>query len=181
MSAKSVPTEIETDRLLLRRRRADDAAAFREIWTERDVRAPPHRRVGADGRPTVEDIATQIRSERGATNNAFLTIVRKLDSEVIGYCGLIFEGRGSPDEPELAYELLRRAHGAGYATEAAQALLSWAADNGYRRLWAGVRAWNIPSRNVLHKLGFVNAGQAEPDAEFGDSLIMALTFPTTVR
>ena len=183
MSAQSVPIaiEIETDRLLLRQRRAADAPAFREMWTERDVRVPPHRRVGADGRPTVEDIAARIRSERGTANSAFLTIVQKPGNEAIGYCGLIFEGRGSPDEPELAYELLRRAHGAGYATEAARALVTWAAENGYRRLWAGVREWNVASRNVLHKLGFVSARPVEPDAEFGDTLVMALTFPTSVR
>lgn len=179
MSATSVPIEIETDRLILRRRRAADAAVFRQMWTERDVRVPPHRRIGVDGRPTVEDIAARIRSERGTTNSAFLTIMLKLDSDVIGYCGLIFDGQGSPDEPELAYELLRRAYGVGYATEATQALVTWAARTGYRRLWAGVRTWNVASRNVLHKLGFISAGQVEPDAEFGDSLIMSLTLPTT--
>ena len=75
--------------------------------------------------------------------------------------------------------MLRRAHGVGYATEATQALVTWAADTGYRRLWAGVREWNVASRNVLKRLGFVSAGPVQPDAEFGDSMIMALTFPTT--
>ena len=40
----------------------------------------------------------------------------------MGYVAIVVE-RGSLDEPALAYELLSRAHGHGYATEAARALL----------------------------------------------------------
>ena len=48
---------------------------------------------------------------------------RQVSADVIGYCGLTPHGNGSPDEPELAYELLRAAHGRGYATEAARAVV----------------------------------------------------------
>lgn len=182
MSAPHIPTELETDRLVLRRQTADDAAVYRELWTERDPRVPPHRRIDADGRPTVGDIAVRIRAERDSAKCGLLTIVRKQDSDVIGYCGLLFEGRGSAQEPELAYELLRRAHGAGYATEAARAVVAWAAETGYRRLWAGVREWNSASRHVLLKLAFVDTGQVESDANHGDTLMMtAWTFPKTAR
>nr|WP_308465638.1 GNAT family N-acetyltransferase [Glaciibacter superstes] len=43
---------------------------------------------------------------------------------------------GQDGEPELAYEFLRTVWGQGYATEAAQAVLGWATESGYRRLWA---------------------------------------------
>lgn len=120
-----------------------------------------------------------IRAEHDGPRNGLLTIVRKHEGDVIGYCGLRFDGRGSPQEPELAFELLRRAHGAGYATEAAQEVVAWAAEIGHRRLWAGVRAWNVASRHVLHKLAFVDTGQVEPDADYGDTLVTARTFPET--
>jgi [ribosomal protein S5]-alanine N-acetyltransferase len=181
VSAPRIPNEIETDRLVLRRRRAEDAAVYRELWTERDSRVPPHRRIGPDGRPTVEDIAALILAERDSPNAGLMTIVRKHEGDVIGYCGLLFYGRGSPQEPELAYELLRRTHGVGYATEAARAVVAWAAEIGYRRLWAGVRAWNVTSRHVLHKLAFVDDGQIEPDAKYGDTLVTARTFRKTAR
>ena len=58
------------------------------------------------------------------------------------------------DEPELAYELLRRFHGRGYATEAARALVDAAAATGRHRLWSTVRPWNVASLRVLEKLGF---------------------------
>ena len=40
----------ETARLLLCPWRADEAAVLRALWTERDPRVPPHRRIDADGR-----------------------------------------------------------------------------------------------------------------------------------
>ncbi|MEU9455391.1 GNAT family N-acetyltransferase [Streptomyces sp. NPDC048277] len=54
-------------------------------------------------------------------------------------------GRASLDEPEIAYELFRRAHGQGYAAEAASAVLDAAITTGRTRLWATVRSWNAPS------------------------------------
>jgi RimJ/RimL family protein N-acetyltransferase len=168
MTTPRIPSELRTDRLVLRRQRVEDAAVFRELWTERDPRVPPHRRIGPDGRPTVEDIAARIRTSQ----NSLLTVVRQHADDVIGYCGLNFDGGGTPDEPELAYELLQRVHGAGYATEAARAVVEWAAEAGYRRLRAGVWAWNTASRRVLQKLAFV-----ETDPNDGGSLLMVRTFP----
>ena len=136
---------LETDRLILRRSTVGEAAIYRQLWTERDPRVPPHRRINAEGRPAVEDIAAQIRAER--------------------------DENGSPDEPELAYELLRAAHGCGHATEAGRAVVTWASEAGYRRLRAGVWDWNVASRRVLEKLGFREAGRAGPDSIYGHSLL----------
>ena len=94
--------------------------------------------------------------------------------EFIGYCGLIV-GEGSFDEPEIAYELARRAHGFGYATEAARAVVDAAALTGRRRLWATVREWNAPSFRVLEKLGFEHSGRVTEDSERGDSIWMTRT------
>ncbi|MGH8860640.1 MAG: GNAT family N-acetyltransferase, partial [Jatrophihabitantaceae bacterium] len=89
-----IPIEIETDRLVLRRPSAEDATVQRELWTERDPRVPPHRRIGPDGRPTVEDIAALLRAEQEGPKTGLLTIVRTHEGDVIGFCGLIFDGRG---------------------------------------------------------------------------------------
>ncbi|HEX3513562.1 MAG TPA: GNAT family N-acetyltransferase [Trebonia sp.] len=171
MSLVRVPDILETDRLILRRSRAGDAAIYRQLWTERDLRVPPHRRVNSEGRPTVEDIAAQIRAERGESGPGLLAVERKGTADVIGYCGLTIHGNGSPYEPELAYELLRAAHGCGYATEAGRAVVTWASEAGYRRLRAGVWDWNVASRRVLEKLGFREAGRVEPDSVYGHSLL----------
>ena len=58
------PTDtLGSDRLILRRRKVAEAATYRRLWTERDPRVPPHRRIDAEGRPSVEDLAEQIRAE----------------------------------------------------------------------------------------------------------------------
>jgi RimJ/RimL family protein N-acetyltransferase len=82
-----------------------------------------------------------------------LPIRRRDEGDFIGYCGLIV-GRSTLEEPEIAYELLRRAHGRGYATEAARAVLDAAIATGRNRLWSTVGTWNTPSLRVLEKLGF---------------------------
>jgi len=51
---------LETDRLILRRRTVGEAAIYRRLWTERDLRVPTHRRINAEGRPTV-DFADEVR------------------------------------------------------------------------------------------------------------------------
>jgi [ribosomal protein S5]-alanine N-acetyltransferase len=162
------PDTLETDRLILRPSEVGDAAIYRQLWTERDPRVPPHRRINSEGRPTVDDIGATIRGKR---EPGILTVERKGTADVIGYCGLTIHGNGSPDEPELAYELLRAVHGRGYATEAGRAVVAWADEVGYRRLCAGVWDWNVASRRVLEKLGFREAGRVGPDSVYGHSLL----------
>jgi [ribosomal protein S5]-alanine N-acetyltransferase len=55
MSVVHVLDTLETDRLILRHPRAGEAAIYRQLWTERDPRVPPRRRINAEGQPTVED------------------------------------------------------------------------------------------------------------------------------
>jgi RimJ/RimL family protein N-acetyltransferase len=171
MSLVPVLDTLETDRLILRRRRVDEAAIYRQLWTERDPRVPQHRRLDPEGRPTVEEIAEQTRAELEESGPGLLAVERKDTADVIGYCGLNLHGNGSVDEPELAYELLRAAHGCGYATEAGRAVVTWASEVGYRRLWAGVWDWNVASRRVLEKLGFRETGRVPPTSVYGYSLL----------
>jgi ribosomal-protein-alanine N-acetyltransferase len=165
------PEVLETDRLVLRLRSVDEADVYRRLWTERDQRVPAHRRIDAEGRPTVEDVAAQIRAEGDQPGPRLLAVVRKDVGDVIGYCGLTARRTGSPDEPELAFELLRAVHGVGYATEAGHAVVSWASDAGLPRLWASVWDWNLASRRVLAKLGFRETGRVERTSVHGRSLL----------
>lgn len=162
MTGRPVLRHLETARLVLRPRLEDEAAVFRQLWVERDPRVPARRRIDADGRPTVEDVAAQLRDEARATGLTVLAVEVRETGEVIGYCGLFAVDERPPDKPELAYELLAAAHGWGYATEAARAIVDWARDNGYARLWADVWDWNKASLRVLEKLGFTEVERGEP-------------------
>ena len=145
---------LETDRLTLRPWAASDVDDYRALVSERDPRARPHER--GHGMPSLENIRNRIATQLAATARtgiALLPIRRRAEGDFIGYCGLVI-GRATADEPEIAYELLRRAHGHGYATEAARAVLDAAVATGRSRLWSTVASWNAPSLRVLQKLGF---------------------------
>ena len=167
---------LQTERLVLRPSSVEDAAVYRKLWTERDPRVPLHRQISTDGRPSVADVAARIQAEIEAPGPRLLTVERKATADAIGYCGLTLHGNGTADEPELAYELLRAAQGSGYATEAGRAVIAWASEAGYRRLWAGVWDWNVASRRVLDKLGFREVGRVEPSSAHGHSLLTVREF-----
>ena len=136
---------IETERLTLRLRDERDAEWYRELVGER-----------GEDTPTLEESAARLARFRDLTTEigiGALAICRRTEGDAIGYCALIV-GRGSLDEPEIAFELLKRFHGHGYATEVARALVDAAAATGRRRLWSTVGAWNTPSLRVLEKVGF---------------------------
>lgn len=136
---------IETERLTLRLRDERDAEWYRELVGER-----------GEVLPTLDESKARLarfRDQTVETGIGALAIRRRAEGDAIGYCALVI-GRCTLDEPELAYELLRRYHGHGYATEAAQALVAAAAATGRHRLWSTVRPANTASLRVLEKLGF---------------------------
>lgn len=167
---RRVPDHLRTDRLILRPQQASDASVFRQLWTERDERVPPHRKLDDDGRPTTSDIVAHI-TDPAAERSGLLTVEDAVSGCVLGYCGLAFDTHGNEQEPEIAFELLKAVHNRGYATEAAAAVLRWAAEAGYRRAWAGVWDWNVSSRRVLAKLGFADSGRRGRTSEHGVTLI----------
>lgn len=172
MAAGAIPGReivLETDRLVLRPWRVAEAGLQRELWIERDPRVPPHRRIDADGNPTVADFEELSRAYQ-PSSIGLLAAERKAAGDVIGYCGLIEGDRVGAAEPELAFELLRRAWGQGYATEAAWAVLDWARSSGYERVWATVWDWNTASRRVLAKLGFTETDRTVVDPVHGTTL-----------
>lgn len=162
MTGLPVLRHLETARLVLRPRLEGEAAVYRQLWVERDPRVPARRRIDADGRPSVEDVAEQLRDEAHSTGLTVLAVELRGTGEVIGYCGLFAVDGRPPDEPELAYELLAATHGCGYATEAARAVVDWARGSGYPRLSADVWDWNAASLRVLAKLGFTEVQRQEP-------------------
>ncbi|MFC8228896.1 GNAT family N-acetyltransferase [Streptomyces sp. NPDC057287] len=144
-SYETMPFHLETERLVLRPWAESDAPEFCALLAER-----------GKGTPEVERIRTSIAellTATATTGIALLPVQRREEGDFIGYCGLII-GRSTLEEPEIAYELFQRAHGCGYATEAAGAVLRAAVATGRRRLWSTVGTWNTPSLRVLEKIGF---------------------------
>jgi len=103
MAAAATPGRevvLETDRPLLRPWRVGEAVVHRELWTERDPRVPPHRRIDAAGHPTVAELEDWARKNQ-PSSIGLLAVERKAAGDVIGYCGLIEGGRNSTERKEV--------------------------------------------------------------------------------
>lgn len=145
MEFPPIPRRLETERLILTPEVGEDAEWLTELFNARGA-----------GRFTIEDsrnLIADMTEVMQATGIGALVLRTKPDGEPIGYCAIII-GRSSLAEPEIAFELLPRAHGHGYATEASRALIEAAFVSGRTRMWSTVRSWNAPSLRVLDKLGF---------------------------
>jgi len=140
-----MPLRIETPRLILTPEEPSDAEWFTDLLNARGTGTF----TVADARARIEVMTKAIE-----TSGIGALVLRKRPSgEALGYVAIVV-GRGSLEEPELAYELLPWAHGQGYATEAAGSLLDAAFDTGRRRIWATIASSNAPSLRVAEKLGF---------------------------
>lgn len=105
----------------------------------------------------------------------WFSIVDRASQQELGQCGF----KGPPDSEgmvELAYGIENDFQGRGYATEAAQSLVTYAINQEEIRL---VRAHtlpdNIPSQRVLTKCGFHLVGEVQ-DPE--DGLLLRWELPT---
>lgn len=170
--ASSALVVLETERLLLTTWLTGDAVMHRRLWAERDPRVPAHRRLSRDGHPTVTELEVWSRRHERTPDPGLLVVRLKTAGTDLGYCGLVENSVGRPEEPELAFELLRAFWNRGYATEAAGAVVDLARSLGHQHLASTVRAWNTASLRVLEKLGFVNTGECEADEVHGDSLLL---------
>ena len=167
--------DIRTARLRLRPWEVSDAVFHRRLWEERDERVPARRRISADGRPTRVDLEEWIRTYDPTPEPGLLVVEQELTKVPMGYCSLVENSVGQPEEPELAFEFLQEFWGRGFATEAARAVVDHAETIGYRHLASTVREWNAASFNVLGKLGFAFTGERESDSVHGDSLLLQLS------
>ena len=143
---RTMAFSIDTERLSLRLRTKDDAECNLELLRE-------HEGGTALSIGEVEQRIVERNIRAQVDGFGMLGIRRRNEERPIGYCGLHI-GRGSFDEPEIAYEILPHFRGLGYATEAAGAVLEAAFATGRERLWATVGSWNAPSFRVLEKNGF---------------------------
>jgi RimJ/RimL family protein N-acetyltransferase len=138
---------LETERLVLRAPRLEDAKAVAQLANDRRIAEYtariPHPYALADAENFIASV------NRADGEIAFL-ITR--EGVVLGACGI---GMSEREAPDLGYWLGVPFWGHGYATEAVRAVIDHAfADLGYEALGAGARVTNPASRRVLEKCGF---------------------------
>jgi len=139
-----MPPELATERLILTREELADAAWLADLFTAR-----------GGGTVTEAEARSRVVAMHELTRahgiGAYVLRPRSGGAPA-GYTAIIV-GRGTVEEPEIAYEILPDAQGRGYATEAARVVLAAAVATGRRRVWATIRPWNVASLRVLDKLG----------------------------
>ena len=148
---------LATERLLLRKPRAEDAAALLDAFSDPEV----VRYLGGGGAETIVEVEEGIaewleRWERWGVG--FFSLERREDGLVLGRAGFV---RWDPEtwqiggsETELGWLLAREHWGRGYASEAALALRDWAlGDRGLARIISLIQHENVRSFRVAEKLG----------------------------
>jgi [ribosomal protein S5]-alanine N-acetyltransferase len=142
-------------------------ASIPEWWPdEHDARFLRYRRRQLERAPEAEPWLVRAVILPGATRT------------MIGHAGFHGQpgvnGKQDPGAVELGYTIFEPYRGRGYATEATQALMDWAAEEqGIHRFVASVSPDNAPSLAIVKKLGFVHTGE-QWDEEDGLELVFEL-------
>lgn len=152
----AVDTYLQTDRVTLRRFRADEADLLVELDSD-----PAVMRYLSGGEPTAPELVRDrilpgllAAYDRWAGSFGVFAAYENAGGAFLGWFCLRPERDGPLDEVELGYRLRQAAWGSGYATEVSAALLEKAfTDLDVRVVWGATMALNRPSQHVMEKVG----------------------------
>jgi RimJ/RimL family protein N-acetyltransferase len=162
---------LETERLVLRLPRLEDAPAVAELLGDAEVM----RFLGGETVPPGDvPFVVQKWIGRWELNDVGpFVLERREDGCVVGRCGLlVWDTRtwthcalaeaGEHAQPEIGWALARSQWGNGYATEAAAAVRDWARrERGFERLISLIAPANVASQRVAERLGATPAGTVD--------------------
>lgn len=150
---------LETKRLLLKFPTPSDFTSLLKLRSNPDVM----RYIGDGGTHQAEQVerflthAIPYQERHGI---GFCSVFEKSGGEFVGQAGLFhlwFDDTQS--DIEIAYHLLPKFWGKGYATELAKALIYWGFTHlPVKKLIAAAHPDNLASQNVLKKSGFISIG-----------------------
>jgi RimJ/RimL family protein N-acetyltransferase len=172
-------SELVSERLILRRFRRSDIAAFTAYRTNPAVA----RFQGWDVPYSTRQAGRFVREMEAAnpdTPGAWFqfAVAKRPDGPLIGDCGA---GVRADDarQVEIGFTLAPEHQGSGYATEAVRRLLDyWFVDRGKHRVYASCDARNAASAGVLRRSGFRQEGHLSQSTwakgEWTDDLIFAV-------
>jgi ribosomal-protein-alanine N-acetyltransferase len=154
---RTLPGEMETPRLLLRRARVTDAEKVfatyaRDPEVARFVLFRPDQTL-----QEVQDFLMKAEHAWTAGSAATWAIMLKPDSELIGMVDLRLEA-----EANLGYVLARAYWNRGLTTEAVRAVITCAfGQPDIHRVWAICEVNNVASARVMEKAGMIREGRLE--------------------
>lgn len=170
--------QIETDRLLLRPVRMEDADFIFQYRSNAEV-----NRYQGWIPTTIEDvhhfIANKVSPEINLPCKWFqFAIIKKQGNEVIGDIGVYFPATDL-FQVEIGCTLNQKHHGRGYATEALKFTIDYLfSELGKRRIVASIDPRNLPSISLFERLGFRKEAHFKEslfiNGEWVDDLVFAL-------
>ncbi len=153
---------IETERLILRPWRDEDREPYADIMVHAEV---GKWLGGPFSREQAYERVARFTASLADTGLGRLAIERKSDGRLIGHCGLAH----TPDTPpvpvgiEIGWALAPDAWGAGYAVEAARAVIADGFARDIAEILAFTGATNLRSQAVMRRLGMVPAAARDFD------------------
>lgn len=178
-------TVLETQRLLLRPYREDDAQRVLEIRSDMDVirwlSDPPF--VPMPDLDAARAWIADANDSKDPRTRVFAVEVRETGL-MVGSVLIAPMPTSDPPVFEIGWHLHRDSHGHGYATEAGRVLLddSFARYDGrdaehplLEELWCGMYPDNVPSASVARKLGLEDLGVRDDPWYEGDSQFFLAT------
>lgn len=148
------PEQIETERLILRKPRMDDAPAVFSGWVQDPevthfLTWRPHENIGQ----TESLLARGIDAWEGDARFPFMIALK--NGGLIGRIELHIEGH----RVELGYLMNKSFQGKGYMTETVRAIIDWAFQQPtIYRVHATTSVDNIASQRVMEKTGMLREG-----------------------
>ena len=142
---------IETDRLLLREMRADDAYDFYQLNADPEVLKYTGDEPFEDVKQAREFLFNYPQISYLKDGYGRWTCVLKSSNEIIGWCGLRMQDTG---ETDLGYRFHQRYWGQGFATESSiKSLQIGFNELGLERIIARAADENLASIRVIQKMG----------------------------
>jgi len=157
MSQTLSAPRIETRRLALRAPGAGDIDRIATLANDFDIARMTTRMPHPYGRADAETFVAKAR-----TLDADKEAVFAIEQPGEGLVGMLGLHTGGPLGPEIGYWVGRPYWGQGIASEAAEAVMDWAANDWRRRVvTAGYFADNPASGRVLERAGFLLTGEVQ--------------------
>jgi RimJ/RimL family protein N-acetyltransferase len=142
----------ETERLIIRTHESADVEPLARLWCD------PTATAYMGGPRDFDRVCRSIREDVALPEQPTFdlwTVIEKATGDVIGHCGLLDKEIDGHPEIELVYVVAPRLWGRRYATEAGEAIKTYALTSLARdRLVALIHPDNRASARVAEKLGF---------------------------
>ena len=164
----------ETERLIVRKFRAEDAQQLYENHMDEEVRKWFPNECYADPEEALDAIRFYVDCVDNGHLPFVLGVELKETRELIGDTG-ISEVEGKPDETEIGYCIGREYRGKGYATELLNAISGFVASHfDIGVIWGRVVHGNEASAKVLEKNGyqFIKEEFGAEDDPYGNGMLV---------